>query len=380
MTNRVSSFPGASAPAPLHRCGGSIGSTSELSISAIGDTYFIEGSGTVTSLPSWARGSAIFLHILAAPTFVNSAKLLMPAGQNYTFAAGDSAVMLPLGNGVWRCTEIFRADGKSTLNAWANIRVAKTAAYTVLNSDKASTIALGGTAFYALTFSAASGYDSNFTVMVVNEDTGRAKWIIVPGYAQGGLYLWPGQNVIIFNQNNVWYVHGKTRYKVPGTTFNMFTNYSQTGNDTVGATDGLTSGTGAFRSVQRALDIAADEFDFSALATAQTLVVINMAASVTDAQGVHFANRSFVGAQGGAAVKIAGGGASVMSPTGTDAFGFFCNVIVQISTVKIQTTTSGAGVVADLGAQVYLLDQLDFGACPGGAHEHLQLRAYLSEQ
>jgi hypothetical protein len=146
----------------------------------------------------------------------------------------------------------------------------------------------------------------------------------------------------------------------------MFTNYSQTGNDTVGAADGLASGTGAFRSVQRALDVAADEFDFSALATAQTIVVVNMAASTTDTQGVHFANRSFVGAQGGAAVKIVGGGASVMSPTGTDAFGFFCNVIVQISTVKIQTTTSGAGVVADLGAQVYLLDQLEFGACPGG--------------
>lgn len=268
--------------------------------------------------------------------------------------------------GLSGAAQVFITANNRDIGKWANRRIAKTAAYSVVNADAGSTIALGGSAFYALTFSAASGYDSDFTVMVLNEDTTRAKWVIVPGYAQGGLYLWPGQNVLVFVQNGVWYVNGKTRWKVPGTTFNLFTDYSQTSNDTVGASDGLVSGTGAFRSVQRALDILADEFDFSALSSAQTLAVVNMAASTTDTRGVHFSGRAFVGAQGGAAVKIQGGGASVMSPTSTDAFGFFCNTIVQIRAVAIQTTTGGFGVVADLGAQVYLLDQVQFNACANG--------------
>lgn len=57
-------------------------------------------------------------------------------------------------------------------------RLAKTAAYTVAAGDVGSTIALGGTAFYALTFGPASGYASPWSVRVLNSDTTRGKLLL----------------------------------------------------------------------------------------------------------------------------------------------------------------------------------------------------------
>jgi hypothetical protein len=62
-----------------------------------------------------------------------------------------------------------------------NRRLAKTAAYTVAQADCGMTLALGGGAFYALTFAAGSGYDSNHTNLVINEDTARGK-LLLPVY------------------------------------------------------------------------------------------------------------------------------------------------------------------------------------------------------
>src|SRR5215469_15684863 len=93
-----------------------------------------------------------------------------------------------------------------------NSRNAQTSNYTVLNTDDGDTIALGGNVFFTLTFNAASGYNADFMVIVLNEDSysgpssGRGKTIALSGGTN--FILWPGQSVIILNQNNVWQVFG----------------------------------------------------------------------------------------------------------------------------------------------------------------------------
>jgi hypothetical protein len=59
-----------------------------------------------------------------------------------------------------------------------NTRLAKTAAYTVANADNGSAIALGGSAFYPLTFPNPSGFSASWATMVVNEDAGRGKLLL----------------------------------------------------------------------------------------------------------------------------------------------------------------------------------------------------------
>jgi phage-related tail fiber protein len=95
--------------------------------------------------------------------------------------------------------ELVLATGNST---WSNTRLAKTANYTVTNADKGATLALGGSAFFTVTLNAASGYDANFAITIVNEDANRGKRISPNGLTS--FILWPKQTVRVFNQNNVW--------------------------------------------------------------------------------------------------------------------------------------------------------------------------------
>jgi hypothetical protein len=66
--------------------------------------------------------------------------------------------------------------------AWSNTRLAKTAAYATVTGDCGVTLALGGTAFYAATFNAPSGYAATCAFVVSNEDTTRGK-LIIPQFA-----------------------------------------------------------------------------------------------------------------------------------------------------------------------------------------------------
>lgn len=82
------------------------------------------------------------------------------------------------------------------------VRNVQTAAYALTNGDKGTAIALGGSAFYTLTIGAATGFDSNFSCTVLNEDAGRAKWISLSGGTS--FYLWPQQSFILYRSNTKW--------------------------------------------------------------------------------------------------------------------------------------------------------------------------------
>ena len=212
------------------------------------------------------------------------------------------------------------------LQNWSNTRLAKTAAYTAASADNGSTVALGGSAFFALTYNAPSGYSSTHLNLVRNEDSDRAK-LLIPQFAtsstsftigtgskafttQAGLNIsttqryrvyslantanwmagkatysgttftltvdatngsgtftdwqiapehriWPGQERWIYNQNNVWLLSPRTRWRLPGST-EICVNAS-TGSD---SNDGLgPSGTVCFAKIQTAADIVYQEWD-----------------------------------------------------------------------------------------------------------------------
>lgn len=247
--------------------------------------------------------------------------------------------------------------------AWRNERLAKTAAYTVANGDKGKTIALGGNALYTLTFNAASGFDANFSVAVVNEDvfpgSGRAKYIDCSASGGPKFYLWPQQSVVIYNQNDVWYVLGRSRWKLaPSTTYTISTDFVN-GSDTDGVADGLATGAGAFKTIQHAIHMVLNNFDWFATEF-DALVVVQAAAGQTDTQQIHFSPHGGMPlAQGGVALTIDGNN-STLSTTGVSAIQLFFGAVLQLRRLTITSSGTGAhGIELRQGSKLYLADGMN---------------------
>lgn len=243
------------------------------------------------------------------------------------------------------------------VGALSNIRNAQTAAYAVATSDQGTTIALGGNAFYALTLGAASGFPSNFMFLVLNEDSGRGKSIQINGLSN--FVLWPLQSIIVFNDNGTWQVHGQRRWKMTGATINVYVD-PLLGIDTVGATDGLASGTAAFATTNHALNyFCCDQTDYSGIETAQTIVQINVAG--TDPTRAHWSpHPAAPGAQGAAAITIDGGGTAVLS----GGLQLYFGAVVSLQNITIQNA-SGNGADIQQNATLYLPSAVTIGACSG---------------
>lgn len=358
MTNKASSFPAAAAIPPLRRYGGRIAALGELPIHALGDTYTVDGNGTVLRLPALPHGVPIHCVFTGTPTFVNSAFLKMQGGVNYTFSVGDAAIFLSDGSGVWRC---YVLPATAVVQGLTNTRLAKVANYSAANADKGSTIALGGNAFFTLTFNTASGYDANFAVTVVNEDAwsgGRAKVIVLTG---GDTFrLWPTQSITVYNQNNVWLTQGRGRARLPSGSFTINTDFTN-GSDTLSSADGLATGAGAFKTVNRALYSAYDEFDWRGSDAGQTTLVVLMASGSTDTTQVHLAIQAWPGGQGGAQVMI-DGNTSTLSTSSSCIQHYY-----GLLQIRRLTLTSSAGNLLDLdwGSRMFILDGVVFGASSG---------------
>jgi hypothetical protein len=151
--------------------------------------------------------------------------------------------------------ELVIATGNST---WSNTRLAKTANYTATNADKGVTLALGGNSFFTVTLNAASGYDANFAITILNEDAGRGKRISPNGLTS--FILWPKQTVVIFNQNSAWKLDpDQQRWKTDSApTFHV---HPTLGSDT---NDGLAAGSGgAMQTIQAAFNVIRNLMDYA---------------------------------------------------------------------------------------------------------------------
>jgi len=249
-------------------------------------------------------------------------------------------------------------------NLWGNKRDAISGAYTVLNTDKAQTIALGGGAFYTLTLNAASTYDTNFFAYILNEDTTRAKTIAASGLAN--FFLWPGQSILIFSQNNVWHAGPSfQRWAKSGVQF--FADPVNGSN----SNDGLAPGAGgAVATITQAAQLLYQNIDCQ-----------NGEPTINLAAGTYIESVGLSGQLTGANVCLiagAGSGSVTWKPGGSG----YCllvgdNAECQVQGIKFDNAGGANDSIAIASHQTGVIDVLNdinFGTFPSaGASRHISM-------
>ena len=253
------------------------------------------------------------------------------------------------------------ADGSTFTDfpGLTGIRHAKTATYLVAAADQGATIALGGNNFYALDFGAPSGYSASFMTLVVNEDTARAKSIVLSGGPTFKLY--PGQSCVVFNQNNVWQTLGApARWRVSGVVFYVD---PVNGLDT---SDGLaTSGSGAFATIQQAVNTVHTDIDALSFPTIQLLdgnhpagAGVNL--NYAQVGGNQILIQGHPGAPQNVEVYCTGGGSCFIARDGGATY--------TLSGMTLATSGSGSVALNVSQNAVVDLNGVNFDAFVGGTH------------
>lgn len=192
---------------------------------ATGNFLHVTGTTAITTV-TLVQGRERTVVFDGALTLTNGANLILPTGANITTAAGDVAVFRGEGTGVTRCVSYTRANGQpiatvaianggtgattqaaalQALGTLGNITVAKTGAYTVVNSDRGDVILCSGT--FSLTLTAAATLGNGFSFGVVNTGTGTIT--IDPNASEtvdgaSTKVLKPGQSAILITDGSLW--------------------------------------------------------------------------------------------------------------------------------------------------------------------------------
>jgi hypothetical protein len=268
-------------------------------------------------------------------------------------------LMLVTGSGPAGAQTVSVRDAVTSIGAgaWTNTRLVKTAAYTVQSGDKGKTIALGGSACYALTFPPAAGSDANFAVVVVNEDAGRAKTIAPTGATE--FFLWPGQSTLVFKSGNAWKYTEAGRWRLMGNV-TLYLD-AENGSD---ANDGLAEGRrGALKSVMAAQLEMQRMFDFN-----HHVVVVQLAPGVYTSRGqddiMHFDGRPVGGHSAAITLRGAGSTKTILNSTGGNALAVYYDSILRVEGLRVQARV-GSCIVASRKGLVYVGKDVDFG--PAGS-------------
>lgn len=109
----------------------------------------------------------------------------------------------PVGTSTNICaSEAFVTSSAAKSSPFGNIQASKTGTYSAVNADCNSTIPLGGAAFYTFTLTAPANYTAPCAFLIVNEDTGAGKSMVISGMTT--FLLFPGISVMIFQTSGVW--------------------------------------------------------------------------------------------------------------------------------------------------------------------------------
>lgn len=305
------------------------------------------------------RRAVVKLKVL--PRFPSSVSATSPilldtTGGNYAISLDEAALEATL-NSVYASASLTPPFGP---------RLAKTALYTVVVGDDGKTIALAGTAFYALTFPTASTLNATHKNVIVNEDTGRAKSIVLTGGTN--FLLYPGQTAIVYNDNNVWKVLGNNRWRLTAAvTFNVDpTNGSD-------LNDGLSTGTGnAFLTIQKAYNVTVRDLDLNGQIVTIQLVDGTYSAGVSSTEGPLGLSTNSIIIKGNSGTP-----ANVLVSTAADAFTFGAGngaaIQVLIKDLKIVCAGAGIAISAWSATTAVYFSNVDFGAA--SVHISAQHRA-----
>lgn len=224
--------------------------------SQVADGMIVDVTGGTANAGNIYRLAATDPVVLGTSTLVFNQLAISVAPFTGDSGSGGAQGLVPAPTaGQGAANAVLKASGGFGIVGLTNVRLAKTGPYTLANADKGKTIALGGSAFFALTVGSASGYDADYAVILLNEDAGRGKQLSISGLSS--FILWPLQSVVLFNQNGTWQVLGRSRWLQTGIIIHVDPlNGSDTNND------GLATGTGgAMQTIPGAWRLATQNFD-----------------------------------------------------------------------------------------------------------------------
>ncbi|MFO0989003.1 MAG: hypothetical protein U1F37_16870 [Alphaproteobacteria bacterium] len=323
-------------------------------------------------------GERVERAIVAAPTESAAPLVLPPPAQRANAFLAFDAAGAPMASAGAASVPVSAAmspvvqaattgAARALLKAFGNERLAKTAAYTVANADKAKTIACASGP-WTLTFAAAAGYDADFFVCVVNESAARAVKLSPSGGTD--LWLFPGQTALVLRQNTAWRILRPERWRLAaGVTVHVDAANGSNAND------GLAAGAGgALATFAAARDLVCQNFDFAG----QTV-------TIKYPDGTHTAPIAMGVAHdwvGGGQLRIDGNSATpancVLSVANTHAIQIEGRKSgpVLLRGFKVTTMTAGSCVFLNSAAWARIETDFEFGAA-GYGHAHLAGRSLL---
>lgn len=105
----------------LNEARATIASAATTNIGAAAANYLqVTGAVAITAFDVVQAGARRVVEFAGALTLTNSASILLPGGANILTAAGDVAVFVSEGAGVWRCTGYTPATGKAVIGSQLN--------------------------------------------------------------------------------------------------------------------------------------------------------------------------------------------------------------------------------------------------------------------
>ncbi|HEX3065419.1 MAG TPA: hypothetical protein VHQ39_08045 [Dongiaceae bacterium] len=152
-----------------------LASASTVNIGAAGGRSInITGTTGITAFDTVQAGTIRKLRFAGALTWThNSTSMILPGAANITTAAGDTAEVLSLGSGNWKCFDYTKADGTSVVGATGKAPITtKTADYTLVAADNGGTFIMNSASPHTFTLPDDATAGNGWTVRIINRGAG----------------------------------------------------------------------------------------------------------------------------------------------------------------------------------------------------------------